>query len=248
MSEIPSLRKRFFERKWVVELLSAVPPIIAALYVAYASSKNPTTAWATRWLLAGVGWLMLASLVKIRHAASEEDKKSPKDSLYAALCVVRAAVAGHLELQEDKASDVLRMTLHRVPTPRDPKVIEQVTPYVGGSGGEPGRQFLIQTGVGGKAARTGKPWNLILPDTMPFDERLAELQTNWGYTDADARQVLARNRKSFAALPIKGKDHNVIGVIYLDSTSEVAFLDQPLRGLLVDCCSGITLYISEKYL
>lgn len=63
----------------------------------------------------------------------------------------------------------------------------------------------------------------------------------WGYTDTDARQVLARNRKSFAVLPIKGKDHNAIGVIYLDSTSEVAFLDQPLRGLLVNCCSGITM-------
>lgn len=248
MSEIPSLRRKFFERRWVVELLSAVPPVIAALYVAYAASKNPATAFATWWLLGGAGWLVVASLVKVRHAASEEERSSPKDALYAALCVVRATVAGQLDVEDSNAPDVLRMTLHRVPTPRAPRVIEQATPYVGGSGGEPGRQFLIQAGVGGKAARTGKPWNLILPDSMPVEERMAELQTNWGYTEAEARLVLARNRKSFAALPIKGRDHHVIGVVYLDSTLELEFLEQPLRGLLVDCCSGITLYISEKYL
>jgi GAF domain-containing protein len=248
MSEIPAYKKKLFDQKWLGEVLGAVPPIITVIYGAYAAAKNPATADATKWLIGGAVWLVVASAIRVRHAASDEDKKSPKEPLYAALRVVHATVSRHVGLDDQKDIDVLRVTLHRVLKPiENPKQIEQVTPYVGGDGGEPGRKFSIQGGAAGKAARTGKPEVLLFEKTLSIEDRLAVLRDNWGYTAEDARAVASTPRVSFLGVPLFARGSNrVIGVVYLDSTRE-NFFDAANNRLIINACHGVAAYISEKY-
>lgn len=244
MSEIPSHKKKLLERKWVVELISAGPPVLGALVGAYLTFLNPVTSSASGWLFFVAVWLIGASIVRIRQAAIEEDKKSGKDALYAALLVVRATV-----VPDDKDVNVLRVALHRVLKPHnDPEHIEQVTPYVGGDGGEPGRKFSIKAGVAGKAARVGEPRGINFPAALSIDERVNILKNDWGYTDEAARVIVGKNRLSFLSVPIFGKgSRHPIGVVYFDSTREGIF-DAVNSRLIINACKGVASYISEKYL
>jgi hypothetical protein len=243
VAEIPGHKKRFYERKWIAEAVSAIPPIGGALYAVYAASKNDALKPAVPWLLASAGWLAFGLIWKIGLARREEEKQSAKTPLYAALCVLQVTVAR--ELGVDPAElDALRVTFHRVVKPnRDPTKIEQLTPYVGGAGGEPGREFAIQAGVAGRAATTGKPRILQFASASSINERVDAL-TEWGYTKEGAQTVVGKNRLSFMGVPIFGTSGHVIGIVYLDSVKENLFTGQNL-DIVMNTCAGIALYLEQ---
>ena len=243
MAELPGHKKRFYERKWIAEAVSAVPPIGAALYAAYAASKNDALKSAVPWLLASAGWLALGLIWKIGLARREEEKQSAKTPLYAALCVLQVTVARELGVDPGEP-DALRATFHRVVNPSgDPAKIEQLTPYVGGMGGGPGREFPIQAGVAGRAATTGKPRILQFGGASSISERVDAL-TEWGYTKEGAQAVVSKNRLSFMGVPIFGTSGHVIGIVYLDSVKESLFTDQNL-DIVMNTCAGLALYLEQ---
>jgi hypothetical protein len=245
VTEIPSHKKKWYDSKWISEAIAAGPPILGALYAAYAASKNPTLQAATPWLLVSAAWLAFGLLWKIGISRRDEQKQSPKGPLYAALCVVQSTVAGQAKLGTGNA-EILRVTLHRVISPNNhPKQIEQVTPYVGGTGGAPGRKFPIQSGVAGRAITTGKPKILQFEQDLGNGERIDEL-TEWGYTREDAQGIVGRGRLSFMGVPIFGAGGQVIGVVYLDSTKENLF-SSGNTDLILSACAGVASFITEQY-
>ncbi len=243
MAELPAHKKRFLERKWLAEAVSSFPPLAGALYAAFAASKNDALNPAVPWLLLSAGWLALGLIWKIALARHEEEKQSARTPLYAALCVLQVTVARGLGIDEQE-SDALRVTFHRVVKPSsNPSKIEQLTPYVGGLGGEAGREFPIQAGVAGRAATTGKPKILQFSASSSIDERVDEL-TEWGYTRKSAQAVVGKNRLSFMGVPIHGTSGHVIGVVYLDSVKENLFAEQNV-DIVMNTCNGLALYLEQ---
>jgi GAF domain-containing protein len=143
-----------------------------------------------------------------------------------------------------RESDALRVTFHRVVKPgSNPSKIEQLTPYVGGQGGNAGRQFPIQAGVAGRAVTTRKPKILQFSASSSIDERVDEL-TEWGYTRDSAQAVVGKNRLSFMGVPLFGRSGHVIGVVYLDSVKENQFAEENL-DIVMNTCSGLALYLEQ---
>jgi hypothetical protein len=245
MAEIPSHQKKWYENKWVAEAIASVPPIIAALYSAYAAYQNPQTAKATPILLVSALWLLFGGLWKVGIARRDDQSQSPKNPLYAAVWVVRAAVAAASGI-EDGDADALRVTVHRVVKPNNnPREIEQLCAYVGGTGGAPGRRFPIQSGVAGRAATTGKPTGMGFEKRSSIQDRIAEL-TQYGYNKDDATAIVAKDRLSFFAVPISSPSRTVIAVVYLDSKRE-KFFDAANSALIINACGGIASYLTEQY-
>jgi len=243
VAELPAHKKRFFERKWLAEAVSAIPPLAGALYAAFAAARNDALKPAVPWLLLSAGWLAVGLIWKIALARREEEKQSAKAPLYAALCVLQVTVARDLGI-DARECDALRATFHRVVKPgSNPSKIEQLTPYVGGQGGDAGRQFPVQAGVAGRAVTTGKPKILQFSASSSIDERVDEL-TEWGYTKESAQTVVGKNRLSFMGVPIFGRSGHVIGVVYLDSVKENQFAEQNL-DIVMNTCSGLALYLEQ---
>jgi hypothetical protein len=183
MTEIPGHRKKWYDNKWVAELISSVPPLLGALFGAFAAYENPLTRGAVWVLVISAIWLCVGLFWKIRIAAQEDERQSPQNPLYAATWVVRASIAAVIGIT-DQDTDAIRITVHRVMQPNEnPTEIEQISPYVGGPGGKAGRRFPIQSGVAGRAATTGKPMGLNFEKSSTFDDRVNAL-TQYGYNQS----------------------------------------------------------------
>jgi len=237
---------KIYEQKWFVESVSVVPPVIAAGYAAFAANANPNTAASVPWLLLGIIWLIVASLVKILQAFQQDKEvavRNAHEGLVAASHVLHASVLRKANLSSK--SGELRVTVHRVVPPIDsPKSYEQLIPYVGGSGGPSFRSFPIHTGITGRVAREGNPliYTRINDD---YDAYLKELVAHWGYTDAEARKLL-QDRKSWMAVPIFSVEHVVLAVVYLDSSTKDVFTTE-IKQLVIDSCGGFAAHITERY-
>ena len=247
MAKIPGIRKRrFYERKWVVESLAVVPPIVAGAVAAYFNITDPTKR-ILGWLLVGaVIWLAIASIVKVLNAYSkdkEEKQKQEYEGLLGAIHVLYAAVSQHLNSDKD-----LRVTIHRVVPPAEKnqaaEELEQLLPYVGGSGGKPGRRFSIRSGIIGKAVREKEAFAFSRQSDDDKDF-IQELVRDWAYTEEDARKV-SHDRKVWMAIPIFGAKSDVVGVVYLDS-NELNFFTEHIQQQAIQACSGIANYIDETY-
>jgi hypothetical protein len=191
--------------------------------------------------------LLVASWLRVKAAYrqdAEDKSKGSYDGITAALNVLHGAVAGKLGFEASK-SGKLRITLHRVVSPiENPEKIEQVVRYVGGKGEHPGRQFRIQSGIAGRAARNGT----VVDSSRQSDDYEAfirELIDQWGYTETDAR-ALTSDRRAWMAVPIFNKQERVIGVVYLDS-SDKDFFTADVMGLVQGCCAGLASYLHERY-
>lgn len=249
MANIPGKKvPKFYEKKWIVELLSIVPPIIAALYVANGASLNTSTAPYAPWLWAGIGWLTVASLIKVVHAYQqdkEEKLKHDHDGLSAALHVLHGSLASHSKLSE-KNDGTLRVTIHRVVPPIEtPEQLEQLVPYIGGQGGSAGRIFSIRSGVAGLVARDGEVY-FYARTNDDYEAYVAEMTKNWGFTEADARRLQA-DRMAWMAVPIFARRNDaVVAVVFLDTKLKDLF-NANTKALAINCCGGIAAYITERY-
>jgi hypothetical protein len=238
-----------FQKKWVIEILTVVFPIIAACVTVWNNYSDPDKQWSNITLVAGIVWLIIASLARVVHAYhldKKETKQNNYEGLLGAANVLYSTVSKHLQY-DDGNSGKLRITMHRVTFKNkksEPVGLVQMIPYVGGKGGEAGRAFTINPGIIGHVARNGK----VRVATRVGDDQAAfvsELMSNWFYTEAEARS-LTSDRKTWMAVPILSKDKNVLVVVYLDSTEREAFSDSVIQ-IVINGCIGVASYISQHY-
>ncbi len=251
MGHIPGRKKeRFYEKKHVVELIAVLPPLVTAAVGALVNLADPAKRTLGWWLAGATAWLVLASLVKVLHAAAQDRERKrieEYDGLRGALWVLYETVRRSAGL-ESVADGTLRVTIHRV-VPSKKKgaaaeQLEQLLPYIGGPGGPPDRTFSIRSGVIGKAARE-KVVVATVRESPEYPEHLQELVGNWGYTEEDAR-ALSPDRQAWMAVPILTADAATIAVVYLDSSVRDFFTPELMR-LIVNGCQGVTDYVAEVY-
>jgi putative methionine-R-sulfoxide reductase with GAF domain len=257
MANIPPITElRFYQRRWFVESLAVIPPIITIAVATVPNFADPAKE-RLGFLLAGAAvWLLVASIAKVLLAYrqdKEEKSKQEYDGLLGTLHVLYGSVRTHLKIPEQGEEDKqrahnLRVTIHRVvPNAKDgqdPVELEQMLPYVGGGGKGSGRRFSIRSGIIGRAAREKTPYasSRTSDDHAAFIE---EMKREWSYTEQDAL-TLTHDRQAWMAVPIFGKTGSVVAVVYLDSKQRNAF-DKPAQTVVLNCCTGVTSYITERY-
>ncbi len=250
-SSIPGAkRERFFEKKAFVEGTSVVPPIIAGTVAAIVNLQDPgkkTLGWL---LLAAAIWLTVASVLKVLHAHSQDEQEQRRqdyEGLWGALHVMYATITTYLP-EDGSGNGKLRATVHRVDRAsrkgKPAEELEQILPYIGGSGSPPGRRFSVRSGIIGKAVREKAAFTASRQND-DHETFLAELIRDWSYTEEDARK-LSPDRRSWMAVPIFGKKQIVVAVVYLDS-AERDFFDNRIKSAVLGACGGIASYISEVY-
>lgn len=271
---IHGLRKRaFYEHKWLVEAIAAGPPFVIAAYAAFkaqAASNAAATAAAaadatgTASVAGSSGseagslilgsvclWLLVASIFKVL-AAKAQDKKEDlargHDGLLAALRVMHSVVARFGKLTTPDLEKSLRVTFHRVVPPLESsEYIEHIVPYVGGNGSEsgPGRKFSIRSGITGCAIRE-KAVFVMSRQSEKYEDYVSELVRDWSYTEPDAKKMTS-DRFSAMAVPVRGRGQDVLGVVYLDSSSKDFFSSDEMQQTVVAACVGIANYIGDRY-
>jgi hypothetical protein len=251
MAKIPGPQKeRFYEKKYVVELIAILPPLVTAGVGALVSLADPSKRILGWWLVGATAWLALASAIKVLHAAAQDRERKRSGSyagLRGALCVLYETVRRGAGL-ETVGDGTLRVTIHRVIWPRKEGVaaeqLEQLLPYIGGTGGAPGRRFSIYCGVIGKAARDRTVVE-VSRRSEGYQEFVRELVRDWAYTEEAARAVMP-DRQSWMGVPIVSADLAVSAVVYLDS-SIPGFFTAAVQQLVRNACGGIANYIAEAY-
>jgi hypothetical protein len=251
MGNIPAPRKeRLYEKKYVVELVAMLPPLVTAAVGALINLADPAKRTLGWWLAGATGWLTLASIVKVLHAAVQDRERKRSrdyDGLRGSLWVLYETVRCATGLE--KAGDgTLRVTIHRVVLPGKngsaAEELEQLLPYVGGKGGPARRTFSIRSGVIGLAARNKAPLAAKRKSTGHSDF-VKELVHDWGYTENEAR-CIADDRQAWMAVPIFSAHGAVVGVVSLDS-SVPGFFTRAVQRTVGNACGGIAAYIAEAY-
>ena len=250
---IPGVKRAgFWDRDWVAEMFSSGPPVLAACIGAFLNWSDPQKSWSVPWLVLGALWLSVATVLKVRRARKKEKAQdlidSPSD-IFVCVSVLYYQLKRHCKIADGPDGlRRLRITMHRiVPPPPDEaeaKEFEQVTPYAGGAGGEPGRAFPINCGVIGLAARDNEPYTFKWDGKDPT-KLVNELVTVWHFTPAEAGKMV-KDRRSWMAVPIADKTAKVIGVVYLDSCDE-KFFTQKVQNLIVSSCYDVADFIGERY-
>ncbi|HEX6369104.1 MAG TPA: hypothetical protein VF006_09225 [Longimicrobium sp.] len=251
MGNIPGPQKeRFYEKKYVVELIAVLPPLVTAAVGALVSLGDPAKRTLGWWLTGAAAWLALASAVKVLHAAAQDrDRKRVQDydGLRGSLWVLYEAVRGRAGL-EGVDDGKLRVTIHRVVPPRKrgatTEQLEQLLPYVGGMGGAARRTFSIRSGVIGRAVREKAPFAARRKSTEHSDF-VKELVHDWGYLEKEAYSITP-DRQAWMAVPVVMPNAAVGVVVSLDS-SVPGFFTEEVQAVVLDCCGGIKTYIAEVY-
>lgn len=249
MARIPGIAggRHWWQRDLLLEAVEFVPPVIVLVLAAY----EDTSSGKFCVLLGIAAWLAIPGAIKLLRASQRDREATGKQKLhelFGCLWVLHRVVSKHLDADGDDGT--LRITLHKVvyaPGPEGKqKQLQQVVPYIGGFGKEPGRTWPVETGIIGLCARTGEP----LRASLKSDNRKAfieEMKTDWSYTDDGARE-LTPDRRAWFAVPIKDVGgHRVLGVVYLDSDVPDAFEDPRFRGFVYGGCRGIGEFVCERY-
>jgi hypothetical protein len=249
IGNIPGPQKeRFYEKKYVVELIAILPPLVTAAVGALVSLADPTKRTLGWWLVGATAWLTLASGVKVLHAAVQDrDRKRGREydglrgSLWVLYEIIRRATG-----VEKPGDGTLRVTIYRVVLPRKESAeeLEQLLPYVGGAGGPARRTFSIRSGVIGLAARNKTPVT-AKRKSVGHSDFVKELVHDWSYTEKEARLITA-DRHAWMALPIFSGEGAVVAVVSLDSSVPGLFT-RAIQRTVVNACGGIAAYIAEAY-
>jgi hypothetical protein len=241
-------RPPLWRRRWFLETVTSVPPVVAAGFTAVNLWGNPLR-MPLGYLAAGmVAWLACAGLLRVALARRQDAKEGPDvthEGLYAATAALHAAVLHQVGQARGEIPD-LRATFHRIVPPLDqPTQIEQIIPYVGATGGL-GRRFSLNTGITGQAVRKREPYVMSSEAESEADHR-AELVSDWGYTEAQVAQITP-GRYSAAAVPVLDKSgQHVLGVIYLDSSAKGIFDPAEATDLLLSVSDAIGEFVTRRY-
>lgn len=248
MAGIPPFRPlSFWQREWVSQAAGAVISVAGAVGATFAvpkSAKLPLVLVASVIAIVAVFQVVLAS----RREAVVRRRLSPFD-LKGCVSVLWQIIQLKANLVEP-ADGTLRITIHRVVPPphegQDVGELEQSIPYVGGDGSGEGRRFPIARGIIGLVARTREPQVAKLQGD-DRDAFIREMVTDWGYTEAAAKN-LKPDRRSWMAVPLFGRDKSeLVGVVYLDSSKPDVFLDDEVRELVIQGSEGVAEYIRDRY-
>jgi hypothetical protein len=196
------------------------------------------------------GWLVLASFIKVLHAAVQDRQRARgrdydglRGSLWVLYEITRRAAG-----VEKPGDGTLRVTIYRVVLPRkkaeSAEELEQLLPYVGGTGGTARRTFSIRSGAIGLAARNRTPVT-AKRKSAGHSDFVKELVHDWGYTEKEARAITA-DRQAWMAVPIFGGQGAVVAVVFLDS-SVPGFFTRAIQRTVGNACGGIAAYIAEAY-
>lgn len=247
MGNIPGSRKeRFYEKKYVVELVAMLPPLVTAAVGALINLTDPARRTLGWWLAGATAWLVVASTVKVLHAAAQDRERKrvqEYDGLRGSLWVLYEAVrsaAGASAVGEG----ALRVTIHRVVDGSRGGLLEQLLPYIGGMGGPPRRVVDVRSGVIGLAARKKDVVVVSRKSDGPADF-VRELVRDWGYTEDEARTISA-DRQTWMAVPVLSATQVPLAVVSLDS-SIPGFFSPEIQAVVVGCCRGVGAYILEAY-
>lgn len=165
---------------------------------------------------------------------------SPVEAIATAFC---SAVSGFVASATQPQAR-LRVTLHRTVFFGDEVVLQQCCEYPGvpisQGGGKAGRTFPSRNGTIGAAfdlrrvvrTKAGASRNALETD-------MTAMNLN------DASQQMAQEVNSVAAIPLlgpadsgSGRNWNVVGVLYLDSYDEDAFVDDDMLGRVIGMCTA----------
>ncbi|HEU0301999.1 MAG TPA: hypothetical protein VFR37_21265 [Longimicrobium sp.] len=247
MGNIPGSRKeRFYEKKYVVELFAMLPPLVTAAVGALINLADPAKRTLGWWLAGATAWLVVASTVKVLHAAVQDRERKrvqEYDGLRGSLWVLYEAVrsaAGASTVGEG----ALRITIHRVVDGSRGERLEQLLPYVGGTGGPPRRVFDVRSGVIGLAVRKKDVVTVSRKSNGPAD-LVRELVHDWGYTEDEARAISA-DRQTWMAVPMLSATQVPLAVVSLDSSIS-DFFSPEIQKVVLGCCRGVGAYILEAY-
>lgn len=242
-------RKRFYERKWFAESISAGPPFIAAAAAAVKAATD-NIEWLFGLAVASCVWLIGAAVLKVYQGKKQDaadDEARNHDGLTAALHVLHTSVAQAGKLSTEEKDQCLRVTFHRVVPPLDNSDwIEQIVPYVGGNHDGAGRKFHVRTGITGKAVRENGTF-VMDRQGESFEDYKKELISSWGYTQKDVEKVTS-DRFSLMAVPVTDRDgQEVLGVVYLDCCNRNFFAPEVVKIAVLSCCAGVARYTGERY-
>jgi len=251
MTTIPGRRRlRVYERKAAVEMLAVVPPVLTAAVTAVINLRDPGKRGLGWLLVAGIAWLVAASVVRVLHARAqdrEQKRREDYDGLLGAMHVLYGLVSARAGIGPQEHGR-LRVTIHRVVQPVKggaAEELEQLLPYIGGARDGAGRKFSIRSGVIGKAVR-GRGAVFASRASEDYEQFLSDLVRDWAYTEHDARR-LTSDRRAWMAVPVFDRKKIVVmAVVYLDS-NETEFFTPDLRKVILEACGGVASYVNEVY-
>lgn len=240
-------RKKWWAKKWFRECIYNGPPIIFGIVMLYRIPAESTSSIRS-WALAAIIWLIIASVLRVATAASDDKKEEPDvvhEGLYAAVATLHAVLSHYC--QQVGCGGEMRATFHRVVPPlSNPTKIEQIIPYVGWNDPGTAREFSINTGITGHAIRSTTP-TVMSSNSVNEQDHRRELVKEWGYTDIQARS-LTSGRYSAAAIPVlDSSGHRTLGVIYLDSSEREIFDREDVRQILGVGSDAISDFVTKRY-
>jgi hypothetical protein len=243
---IPGTKGRpWYVRKiWPSYLTAAVTAMgpIAALFTEL-SSEAPRGALVSIYvasMLAGVG-LGAIKVAQARYKDAKDDRIESPDDLRGCLHVIHRTLASHKGVERPPEGWV-RMTIHRL----DGDLLEQSVNYVGSDDGGAGRNFSVNAGLIGYAARMKQPMWFHRKASMNFEGWAKYLVARQGMTEQAASST-RKDRFSFFAVPIfKPNGFLVRAVVYVDA-SETDFFDQETMSLIISGCEGLAAWVQDRY-
>lgn len=178
------------------------------------------------------------------------DEAKSKDVQHPTEITACLNVIYHL-LAPDEA-DKLRVTVHAICEENGERYLKQSVPYVGDH--QPkhaGRKFLMNCGVIGEAARTGKAVCAKRDPELSWEDYQEALKQRWSFTEEQIRE-LSTDRYSFAAVPIfrspaDPADRHVVGVVYADSVAPGFFKPARMKQLTSGAGGLVRYFKSHKW-
>lgn len=251
MDNIPGKSKRkIFEKEFIAVAIEFAPPLVASGVLAWAVHSDPGDFHLAAIAGGTTIWLLGASVINVLKARSQDKEKineDPHEGLFGAIHSLYGILSAVLHIPVDD-DGTLRITILRVVydnlKDNDPEFLEQLLPYVGGSGGAVGRRISIRTGIVGRAANMKQVY-VATRRTSDLTSFLQEMQEGWHFSINEARN-LRPDRHSWMAVPIVGKNQNVIAVVFLDSDKRDLFSPE-IQTLVISGCGGIASYLREHY-
>lgn len=175
---------------------------------------------------------------QVRLTWRKEYLPSPTEAIAASFCSAIAGFVGAIQ-----PSDRLRVTLHRTLISGDEVVLQQCCDYQGmgvAQGNQAGRTFPSRNGTVGAAFDLGAVVRTSAGATKSALK--ADMEALSLYI---AAQNMREDVASVAAIPLVGADGsvsghagNVIGVLYLDSYGEKAFVDDDMMEKVIRMCDS----------
>lgn len=198
-------------------------------------------------LLAGTAVLIVIRIKRAKYQDKELAELLNPEGLRGCLTVLYAVLEKKIPAIAEDGKE-LRLTLYGLPEENldDPEELEQTVDYIGeNEPGKAGRRLSVHAGVIGLCYRTGEAITAKVTSSEGDQEGyIDEIVRNWGYKYEQAKSM-KMDRKCFIAVPIKGDQGKVIGILYGDSNIPDAF--DNVSAEFVATAIGIATYISERY-